>query len=83
MTTIREFDHDGSKFEITKNQNGKNWDYRVLCDGNHVGGISTASKEVVSDGRFLGVNIDAAVADELERAVKVVHDLKIIPYRPQ
>lgn len=81
MTTIREFDHDGSKFEISKIENGENWDYRVHCDGTHVGGISTASKDVVSAGTSQGIDVDAVVADELERAAKVVYNLKIIPYR--
>lgn len=79
MTTIRTFDHDGSKFEVTKNANGENWDYKVLCDGNHVGGISTASNEIIGDGKRHGIDIDKVVADELERAAKVVSDLKIIP----
>lgn len=72
MVVIREFEHDGSKFEIKRALVEDVHQYQVFCNGRPVGGRSTASADTVSDAKIVGGDVDTIVADELEHAVKRV-----------
>jgi len=81
MAIIRAFEHDGSHFEIFRELEGGYWLFRILCDGNIIGQIGRVSEDVAQDAASNGIDIGSVIADELERAARVVHDLQLKRYR--
>lgn len=82
MGVIKTFDQNGSHLEIAKELVGEELQYSIFIDGCVVGTLNTINTDAVADSKLDGyVDIQAVILEEIERSIKRIHRLGILPHR--
>ena len=81
MTTIRQFEHDGSNFEVRAILADEIWKVGLFCDGNLLGDHSVVPNEAYRDALRQGTDLLDAAAGELESEIRKMHGLTVEKHR--